>query len=152
MKDEHEKITEVEDLPKDDDEYMERLLKKNPGEMNIEELKDYLDYIILRELERRPEECMKYLLNQMLICFRILDLQTNLIMGRADANNHFVKAICLFLKEKYPDDYEDITAVAGEIAKEHDMMTLKDLPIITQERIMDKANRILKKGKAQGRI
>lgn len=108
MKKEQKKITEVEDLPKNEEEYMERLLKKTPFEMNLEELKDYLDHIIIQEIEKRPEKCMKYLLNQILIYFRILDLQTNLIIGRADANNYYVKAICLFLKEKYPDDYKDI--------------------------------------------
>ena len=147
MNKEHEKITEVEGLPKDDKEYMNRLLKKEPWFMNLDELKEYLDHIIKEQIEKRPEPCLKYIFNQILIYFRIVDLQTNLIKARADTNNAYVRALSLFLKEKYPDEYENIIFVAEEIHKEQQLETLKDLPIITQEKIMDKVNKMIEKNK-----
>ena len=49
-KEEYEKITEVEGLPKDEKEYMERLLKKEPWFMNLEEQLKQCVYL-LDELE-----------------------------------------------------------------------------------------------------
>jgi len=147
MNDEHKKITEVEGLPKNEKEYMERLMKKIPWFMTFDELKDYLNHIIIEQIKKRPEPCMKHIFNQILIFFRVLDFQTNLLKARADINRAYVQAISLFLKDKYPDDYDNIIHVAEEIHRGQEMESLKDLPIISQERIMDKVQRMMKKNK-----
>lgn len=136
---EHEKITEVEQLPKDDAEYIERLMKKDIFVMNLEELKDYLDYIIEGRLKTETNPALYDIFSHMQIYLRIVDLQTNLIIARANAAHSLALALSLFIKDKFPDSYEDILTVMDEIQKEKDMKALEGLPIKSQEEIMKKA-------------
>ena len=147
MNEEHKKITEVENLPKDDDEYIERLMKKDPFVMNLEELKDYLDYIIQGRINTEMNPALYDIFSHIQIYFRIVDLQTNLILARANAAHSYVLAISLFLKKMFPDSYEDIIAAAEEINKEKDMNALEGLPIKSQDFIMKKGKLLYRQGK-----
>ena len=147
MKDEHKKITEVENLPKDDEEYIERLMKKDPFVMNLEELKDYLDYIIQGRINTEMNPALYDIFSHIQIYFRIVDLQTNLILAWANAAHSYVLAISLFLKKMFPDSYEDIIAAATEINKEKDMKVVEGLPIESQEFIMKKGKLLYRQGK-----
>lgn len=135
----HAKITEVENLPKNDDEYFARLFKKDIFVMNLEELKDYLDAIIQGRINTETNPAMHDIFSHIQIYFRIMDLQTNLILARANAAHSYILALSLFLKKMFPDSYEDIIKAAEEISKEKDMKALEDLPIVSQEFVMKKA-------------
>lgn len=147
MREEHKKITEVENLPKDDEEYIERLMKKDPFVMNLEELKDYLDYIIQGRINTEMNPALYDIFSHIQIYFRIVDLQTNLILARANAAHSYVLAISLFLKKMFPDSYEDIITAATEINKEKDMKVVEGLPIESQEFIMKKGKLLYRQGK-----
>jgi len=144
---EHEKITEVEKLPKDDAEYMERLFKKDIFVMNLEELKDYLDAIIQGRINTENNPALVDIFSCIQLYFRIVDLQTDLINARANSAHSYVIAISLFLKQMFPDSYKDIIACAEEINKEKDMGTVDGLPIKVQESIMKKAKLLYRQDK-----
>jgi len=137
--DEHKKITEVENLPKDDMEYIERLMKKDIFVMDLEELKDYLDHIIQGRINTEMNPVIQDIFAHIQIYFRIIDLQTNLIMARANAGYSLAYALGLFIKDRFPDDYEVIFHIMDEKQKELDMRCVKGLPIKSQEEIMKKA-------------
>jgi len=137
--DEHEKITDIEDLPKDDTEYMERLMKKDMFVMNLEELKDYLDHIIQGRIDVELNPALFDVFSHIQLYFRVVDLQTNLVLARANAAHSLAFALALFIKDKFPDSYEDILTVMDEVTKEKDMKMLDGLPIKSQESIMKKA-------------
>lgn len=145
MNKEQEKITEVEGLPKDKKEYVMKLLKKSPLELSLEELKEYLDNIIQLKIDVSQQSLTKDVFLHIQFYFRLLDLQTNIIVGQANANGHYIRAICQFLKDKHPDAYRDIFATVDRLSKAYDMQTLKNLPIDLQEHIMNKANNSIKK-------
>lgn len=146
--DEHKKITEVEKLPKDDAEYMERLFKKDTFIMNLEELKDYLDAIIQGRINTENNPALVDIFSCIQLYFRIVDLQTNLINARATSAHSYVIAISLVLKNMFPDSYEDIVACAEEINKEKDMDAVDGLPIKVQESILKKAKLLYRQDKA----
>jgi len=133
------KITEVEGLPKDDDEYYHRLMKKDIFIMNLEELKDYLDYVIQGRIDIELNPALIDLFSHIQYYFRVVDLQTNLIIARANSAHSLAYALALFLKDKFPDSYEDIITVMEEVNKEKDMKALEGLPIKSQEDVMKKA-------------
>lgn len=136
---EHKKITEVEDLPKNDEEYMKRLMKKDMFVMNLEELKDYLDHIIQGRLDIEMHPALIDVFSHIQLYFRVVDLQTNLIIARANAAHSLAFALALFIKDKFPDSYEDILTIMDEVNKEKDMKALEGLPIDVQESIMKNA-------------
>lgn len=133
-----------ENRPKDDKEYLERLCKKDPFYMNLLELKDYLTYIIKSKIDVTNDPVIKDVFKHIQIYFNIVDLQTNKLNSTYSVNSSFIKAIGLFLKSKYPNEYEDILTVAEEISKEQDMERLKDLPISSQEEILDGVGKLMR--------
>ena len=135
----------TDDLPKDHEEYIKRLLEKPLMEMNLGELKDYLDYNIQDKLKNHTygNQILQDVYKHMQIYFRILDLQTNILSAKSDCNRDYVKTIMLYIKDRHPEDIEDLLYVVGEIQKERDMEIVDGLPQEVQDDILEKSHKML---------
>lgn len=136
----------TDDLPKNHDEYIKRLLKKPLIKMSLEELKDYLDHNIQDKLDNHTygNEILQDVYKHLLAYFRILNLQTNILSAKSDTNRNYLQAILLYIKDRHPEDIDDLLHVAGEIQKERDMEIVEGLPQRQQDDILKKAHEMLK--------
>lgn len=100
------------------EKYCEELKKKEPRTMNYGELGDFRDLILSEAMEEKRPEFMKNSRETIKLirhAFRILDLQLNLIHGKAEVNGFAIMAIA----DKFPSEQRK------EIAEEIGIMNEK---------------------------
>lgn len=127
----------------EEDEYINKLKKKNPMFMKRFELEDWLDYCIYDKMKYYTfSEIQKDTFNHLLKYFRMLHMEIHKLEARSDNNWFMLKSFLLLLKEKNPKMVDAILEMTKNMMDERNKELIKDETPEDAQRIIDRAKEL----------